>query len=272
MKKVLVIGTSHSEGSCDDLNDGYITKGERWHDYISSKLGAEVTLLAREGTTTLQQFIAVSSYFYENPDAYFDLVLLEGRLAEYTADIPFEQTHWLETDNDPGINVDLTWFGERYNRFLDRDKRQGARDNREHQLITSVSPRFTYAVEPESRRKMFEGWMAEYMKSDMNYFTSVMGNVAIMNIVKKHTKVARFFCFIGNILENEIEELFAYHMADYIIPELYPTAINTYDVNKINYPDHFCPCNHLNPLGIKEHAWPKLEKYIKRLLEEKDGK
>lgn len=271
MKKVLVIGTSHSEGSCDDLYDGYLKKGQRWHDYINSELGAEVTLLAREGTTTFQQFIAVSSYFYENPDAYFDLVLLEGRLAEYTVDIPYEQTHWLETDNDPGVNVDLTWFGERYNRFLDRDVRQGARDNREHQLITSVSPNFTYAIEPASRRKMFEGWMAEYMNSDMNFLTAVMGNISIMNIVKKHTKTAKFFCFIGNILENEIEELFAYHMADYIIPDLYPTAINSYDVNQENYPNHFCPCNHLNNLGIEELAWPKLKKHIKRLLEDNNG-
>lgn len=76
MSRILVVGTSHSDGSCkkEDGTERIAIK-DRWQHHI----GHEVETLARSGATSQQQFYALWNFLLDNPNATWDYVIIEGR-------------------------------------------------------------------------------------------------------------------------------------------------------------------------------------------------
>lgn len=76
MSKILIIGTSHSDGSCkkEDGTERIAIK-DRWQHY----LGHEVETLAKSGVTSQQQFYVLWHYLLDNREASWDYAIIEGR-------------------------------------------------------------------------------------------------------------------------------------------------------------------------------------------------
>ena len=76
MSKILVVGTSHSDGSCkkEDGTDR-LDPQFRWQNLI----GHDVETIAHSGATSQQQFYALWNYILDNTEATWDYAIVEGR-------------------------------------------------------------------------------------------------------------------------------------------------------------------------------------------------
>ena len=72
-KRVLIIGTSHSESTCvtyDEPNNvQYLQNSDRnlrWHDYFKTEYDCEVVNLSKAAVTAQGQLFATYNYFLDN--------------------------------------------------------------------------------------------------------------------------------------------------------------------------------------------------------------
>lgn len=175
-KRVLVLGTSHSESSAKRTPDGPIERMEtgRWHDYLKTELSCEVTKLARSGVTPEQQFMALQAYF-EDCDDTWDLAIVEGRGPETTVSIP-EITHKENAIIDKNSSI--------YERWLD------STGKKEWMPIRATSPSNTSYDKLDGE---YDSWLVNYMFSDLHFQNVFAMNYAICNLLKTRCNTVKWF-------------------------------------------------------------------------------
>lgn len=255
-KQILVLGTSHTEGVCEPVGgDDFLPREQRWWSYLEREYDAEVTVLARVGATSLQQWFALSNYIYDNPDKKFDFGIVEGRIAEYTMDIPEYQADHLDQGKK------LPWHEERYARWIEDSKRKYP--EREEQLFTSISSHYIESMKPKIKADTYSYYMYKYSNQPMHFANLIMTNYAICNTMAKVCNDVKWYCHatIGDdFIFTEWEDLFRFYMKEYIMEGVYPTLTRPGDDrDDPKNEKYYCPCGHFNELGVKEVAWKRLK-------------
>lgn len=243
MKRVLIIGTSHSEANCQrqDNEPIEIVREGRWHDYFKDH-GWEVVNISRGGCSTQMQFMATASYFHDNPDAHFDLALVEGRSMETNVSIPTSFTyaelnhgdfykHWL--DDHPTKKGDVSTLINADSHFIEKF--------------------------PE-----YQGWYADYVHSLTHATDLWAANYALCSLISKYATVVKWFTFSASmkfvVNPNQPQITLGYDiMKDYILEDTWPW------INFDNMPDDaYCYCKHLNEKGHKifwdDYIFPRIKK------------
>lgn len=257
-KRVLIIGTSHSVGDCGDTT---LAKGTRWHDHIGNEYDAEVKVLAKSGATSLGQFIALSSYFYENREEYFDLCLIEGRHKEYTMDSPLSGMYYTDK-NDP----EYTWYEENYNYWQDKEFRKGVHERRHRENSIKISGYNIDKFQDKNKQRLYKEYLAAYFESDLMYQHSIAHAFATCSIAMRRCKTVKWICWPSHTINNlDYFDLMEGVLYPYIIKELYPVIVQ--DVDDV----YKCECGHLNKAG-NTLIWNYVKPYVKEYLEENDGK
>ena len=255
-KRVLVIGTSHSVGVCGER---ILPKGRRWHDHIKTNYDAEVVSLKFPGCTSLGQFFALSSYFYDNPDQYFDLCIIEGRHKEYTVDSAMEEVAFIDPKDEH-----FTWARENYDHWLDEDQRLAINPMRNRHRSRTVSTSLLKKLDKPTRR-LYEDYMSVYFESSLQNMHSISHNFSICALAKQRCETVKWFSWPSHTVDDlDFYNLMQEVLYPYLMMSLYPTITK-------NVPQHYkCECGHLNE-HANRHIFKILKPEIDKILEEKDG-
>lgn len=245
MKRVLVIGTSHSEATCrtaEDSNIERITDG-RWHDYFK-KYGCEVTSLARAGCTAQQQLLAVHSYLQMNPDERWDFAIVEGRALETNVSVP-----------SLGLKYDANKSAYEYN-YLRWQTELHATSQLNIQNIDPVR----INEYPE-----WKGYYTDYVFSYHHALDVWSTNYALCSLLDTVTDNVKWFTF--NLAkqfkqDSTLREMLLGKdlMSNYILDDSWP-SISTPLGEK-----YYCHCGHMNLMGHADfwnnHVYPRVKNYI----------
>lgn len=249
-KKVLILGTSHSQATC--ANDGetpMVFHSGRWHDYFADDLGWEVTNLSRSSITAHQQLEVITKYFIDNPDVHFDLAILEGRSMETNSSMPQEDA---EYDN----NTLWQWMLESPD---------------ESEAVYAVDRMTPGETKPNQRTARFLPWYSEYLMSMQHAIDVFSINLAMLNILQRHSDNTRWFCIGANSSipdDHKTYNLGKYMLSEYLFKttpvidgqsvDLWP-ALHNPSFYQYREQDFKCDCNHMNLRGHK-YLWDNLIK------------
>lgn len=261
-KRVLIIGTSHSAGSCEGYHDDtdFLHYDERWHDYFKSEYGYEVVNLSMSGCTVQQQMIAVYAYFKDNPDARFDLAIVEGRSMESTVADPI---HWYngppEVAFEDHPRNDVHNFNVYYRAWLDTADVRIANRRSGYSPMTSMQPTLSY---PEQSRLM--PWYLEYTFSMLHATEQWSVNLALCSYLTKFVNSVKWFAWSYSY--NEVTELKMDIGKDmlksYLFEDGWPEiSPEMKEISKLSDVD--CDCHHWNPKGHRL-VWLAIEKRLKK--------
>ena len=246
-RSALIIGTSHSFGSCKrDENNEYIFEDRvkhpnRWQDNLE-KYNYKVTTFARAGCTAQQQLDAFYHYINDNPDLHWDLIIIEGRDPESTVAYPSDESisdskqlwsHWLLADKD---NVT-----------------QAEREVKKFNINNLML---------DSRLAKKEPWYKAYVWSNLHLIDVWSVNSALCSLASRYAKVVKWFTFGGEILHEEERKKKSNNLLDmfigkYSIKNTLPALQrrNEKSIKNIFYHEQGkgprCHCGHLNELGHK---------------------
>lgn len=256
MKKVLILGTSHSQATC--ANNGELPRvfhSGRWHDYFHDDLGWEVVNLSRSSITAQQQMELLLKYFSDNPGQRFDLAIVEGRGLESNSSMPGQE------------NQDNLW------EWILRNPDEGEAPY-EVDRITPGESRIT------KRTEKFLPWYAEYIMSMQHAIDVYSVNRAMCTYLDNFCENVRYIC-VGTstaIPDNHKNYQLGKQLLSEYIFKTQPT-INNQKVDvwpALNNPDFFhqderkylCDCNHMNLTGHK-YFWENLIKpEVKNIFKE----
>jgi len=260
MKKALILGTSHSVALCKtDENqawlDSYLLKG-RWHDYLQTEYGYEVTNISGGGVDPTMQLAALTMYLSNNPNELFDLAILEGRATEPNVNIPDvykeygmnyfqlnKETKTLVNTDIIKHDVDYSYSVNKFGSIAYSPLQSDATSNKALQQTTS---KFVHTV-PHS--------------------LIVHGiNRAILSLLETRAKVVKMWKFASVVDYASIEGKWE----TYFFKELSSKWQLFHDEQRqlhglsIKDPALLCACRHLNEEGHK-YVW---QNHIKPALEE----
>lgn len=245
MKRVLIVGTSHSEATCQRTKDSLILRieNERWHDYFKN-VGCEVTCIARAGCTPELQFMAVHAYLQEHPDATFDFALIEGRSLETNITMPGEP----ETEK---LVYEHHW--KRY------DTSRSVKEFESRELLAIDS--FKIEDMPE-----YKNYYIDYMFSLSHAVNLWTTNYALCNLIKTRCPVVKWFAFstadmfVRNREHRHIRLGYDIMQEFLLDEEWWPAHDLSFNLGEI------CACKHLNEAGHKrfwkEYIYPRIQQYI----------
>jgi len=251
-RSALIIGTSHSFGACiREENGSYdfenrVKRPNRWQDNLE-KHNYKVTTFARAGCTAQQQLDAFYHYINDNPNSYWDLIIIEGRDPESTVAYPSAVaalqgtqqyskqlwSHWLLADKD---NVTQA-------------EREGKKFNINNLMLDSWLAKK-------------EQWYKEYVWSNLHLIDVWSVNSALCSLASRYAKVVKWFTFGGEIShEEEIKKksnnLQIMFIGKYCIKNTLPALQRRKEksIKNIFYHEQGkgprCLCGHLNELGHK---------------------
>lgn len=281
-KRILIVGTSHSEASCATVDYGngsfeYSTlpKGTRWFDYFEKDYGAHVTKLARSGCSSLDQYMAVAAYFKDHPDAEFDIAMIEGRGTEpnFNTPVPNPLKQW----NRGYDYLDLNrWM---YDRWLDPEYRK-AIDNMEVELWDRISPHDVsdnmYDVKDPDHYLV--QLLEKYTLSDLHHVQNLAFNHALCELVNTRSTITKWFTmqFTGHKQVEYILPMYLDMLGDFILEKEEflnnkPETNFFYRVEGLSdtviESELFCKCGHMNEAGHelywKEIIKPKASEWFK---------
>jgi len=245
MKRILIVGTSHSEATCQRTENGPIDRmnSGRWYDYFKD-LGHSVTCLARAGCTVEQQFMAVHSYFQENPNAKFDLAIIEGRSLETNVSIP----------GTPGPSkITYADFWRRYDTSLGKDENyRWEIDNVDSQKIEQY---------PE-----YKPYYVDYVFSLLHSVQHWSTNYAMCKLIEEHADVVKWFAFSTATIFNKNPELKELAIG-YDMMKSYFISEDCWPYPRLRFDnDMICACHHMNENG-HSHFWnefiyPRVKQYL----------
>lgn len=245
MKRALIVGTSHSEATCQRNKGDLILRidNDRWHDYLRDQ-NYQVTCIARAGTTVELQFMAVHSYFQENPDAKFDIAIVEGRSLETNITMPGQ----IETDK-----LVYEHFWKRY----DTSRTVKEYESRELLAIDSYKIEETPELQP---------YYVEHMFSLNHAVNTWSTNYALCKLIETRANIVKWFAwstadeFINNTEAKQMRLGYDI-MKDYLLDkDWWPS--HDIEFNR----DELCACKHLNENGHKrfwrEYMFPRIKQYL----------
>ena len=202
MKKVLIIGTSHSAASCTRAeNPEYIermNKG-RWHDYFKTELSYDVTLIARSGTTPQDQLMTVIAYLADNPHETWDLCIIEGRGIENTINMP-----WQKILDD--YNPEISSWKDFYYMYQDRDDDYIDRKHMPfyNKSVTSES------IKDDVKEKSILPWAINYVESVNQAIDTYGCNRAIISMIEERCPIVKFWIY-SHIEKFRTDDKFSLH-------------------------------------------------------------
>lgn len=256
MKKVLILGTSHSQATC--ANNGELPQvfhSGRWHDYFRDDLGWEVVNLSRSSITAQQQMELLLKYHIDNPEHQFDLAVVEGRGLEANSSMPGE------------FNDERLWDW-----ILDNPDEGEAPYE-----VDRMTPGETLTTKHTER---FLPWYADYIMSMHHAIDSYSINRAMCTYLDKFCDNVRYICIgtstaipddhknyqLGKQLLSEF--LFKTQpIIDNCKVDTWP-ALNAPDFYHQNERKYLCDCNHMNLTGHK-YLWENLIKpEVKNIFKE----
>lgn len=245
MKRVLIVGTSHSEATCQYEKDGTYERlhGRRWQDYLEDH-ECKVTTIARAGTTVELQYMAVHAYFQDNPDAVFDIAVIEGRSIETTISMPGESY----TDKLP-----YEHFWKRY------DTSRSVKEFEQREIVAIDSEKIQHTPE-------LVPYYVEHVFSLNHAVNTWSTNYALCSLIATRANVVKWFAFSNSDVyvknpEHKHMKLGKDILSDFLLSdELWPTV--DFQLNG----DELCHCKHMNELGHKrfwrEAIYPNIKQYI----------
>lgn len=262
-KRVLIIGTSHSEATCGMRQpDGSmpikdLPVGSRWFDYFEKEYDVEITKLARGGCTVLDQYHILMCYLKDNPDAHWDVALIEGRGTEPSFDIPVPSR-----DKNSKKNLHLRRLDENrlyYDMWLDPEYRE-YEGGFEAVPWGRISPH-DYDDEDinhnhDCDRHYLPALMAEYSLSDLHHMHTLAINHALCELVNtRATKTKWFTTYFRRFQYFDIVNKYLNTMGDFILDKedfknhpqtslSHSTSLSRDQVAELK-----CDCGHMSEKG-----------------------
>ena len=254
-KRVLIVGTSHSMGSCAGyrVDDPLLKHDERWHDYFKSEFGYEVVNISMSGCTVQQQQLAVYAYFQDNPDAHFDLAIVEGRGIEGTVSEPMHFIGGPPYDIFNHPSKDVYDFEEYYKSWLD-----SAGSNRAmYSPMTALTPTLSYEYQAR-----YSEWYVEYVYS-MNHAVDLWsGNLTLCDYVSKHSDIVKWFNWSYSIDDTTDLKM---QLGKDLLSEYATLGWPMLDTIEVigNTSGTACVCGHFNPEGHRL-VWEQIKSKLER--------
>ena len=174
MKKALILGTSYSVSMCHGHKstvDGVRLMSGRWHDYLKTEYGYEVTNISQAGTTPAMQLAALLLYLEQNPEERWDIAILEGRNIEYSMSMVIPQQ-----DTDGGIIESNKEYGTFIPQF--RDYQVEKPKKYQHRLLNE---------------KAIQKYALSYFNSPLQSIDTYSVNLAILTVLETVSTNVRFF-------------------------------------------------------------------------------
>lgn len=301
-KRVLIIGTSHSEGSCTTFEEpergvqklfqmGQLT----WHDYFKKEYDYEVVNISKSAVTPQGMLWATYNYFLDHPDSKFDLVIIEGRGIENNVSVPVPRIGTYDNPTDSELmkqasneyyDIDNIDSRKVWQHFVEDDKRT----NKiwVYDLIHHMS------ADSEERIPKLMEWYVTYAKSALHLVDIWASNVALINLCEQHSENVRFFCWYSDEIHRDS---YADMMGINLIPDKnhlfgdtkYKIFFDHFDDAHRDYPESYpipeefleyedwdaeyenkhqvyhCQCHHLNEWGHKRLWKQMIEPRLKKL-------
>jgi len=180
MKKALILGTSHSFAICvgDEKAIGQnnqLIEG-RWHDYLQTEYGYEVTNISEAGTTPAMQLAALLLYLEQNPEERWDIAILEGRNIEYSMSmvIPQEETDGGIIEPNKSYMASIPQFRNYYVNHERYEKKYS------HRLLNE---------------RAVQKYALSYFNSPLQSIDTYAVNLAILTLLETVSSNVRFFTF-----------------------------------------------------------------------------
>ena len=233
-KKLLVIGTSHTVGSCDQLQ---LPVSQRWFGNLYEEY--DIDIFARSGATAQQQVYAFMRYLLDYPDKKWDSIIIEGRHLG-TLDISYpEPTGNLSLldseENPPFYDMFIKPKSEWVGRFLlpfTNMKKPGAVPNKE--------------------------WYESYVYSDLHFTDNYSANLALCEMAAKRCDKILWWSY-SNTKQHEFRVDWAHSLLkDYTDDDIWPMPGAHGFVIEAH---EQCDCGHYNLMGNL-----KLQKFLKPIL------
>lgn len=269
-KKLLIVGTSHSQAVCRESGQRNKTfLHGRWFDLIAKEYNLEVTKLAVSGVTIEQQFEAVYNYHKTNPDIIFDYAIVEGRAIQYSMSTPDRRaTHlkYMEDASDNDVNP-ASWENWTDQFIIDSD------DNQKYSTFYNrVDVAYSYDVRDE-----YKEFFVNYMDSYLQAIQVWSSNIALMRLIDTFTAKSAWFSFSTSPDTTDpwhpFNEIGYTLMKDHLLfpreekghfPFIQVHEPDGIPKNGLDWDDYYCECGHYNLLGhrrlFNEIFKPHLEK------------
>ena len=231
IKRILIVGTSHSVSLCADYDSGLLPANTRWIDYFVTELGYEVINLSMGGCTAQQQFLALYHYLEDHPTEKFDFVIIEGRSIDVRISVPnqaVDTEHW---ENK-----------EYYEHWLDPSHKW-----KELYPIVRGTTKFFESFKPN-----LINWYVEYVYSTQHLIDNVSCNLAMCTLAKQFAPHVFFFSLsdefhISEKNYNMYNNIAKNILQDYLLDDThYFKFAPMGDFKKELY---FCACGHYNVEG-----------------------
>lgn len=280
-KRVLIIGTSHSEASCakerfpnGNIKHQQLPKGTRWFDYIENDYDAEVTKLARSGCTATEQYMALASYFKDNPDTYFDLVLVEGRGTEPNMAVPVLEDNATPVEDYDYLTRDR-WF---YDSWQDQEY-QLTQHNTERRYWGRLSPHEIpdQWLDRNNPNHYLVKYMETYLLSDLHHIENLTINYALCKLAKTKSSLVKWFTFTFVEFEKKpwVLDMYLDQLGSHIIdrdrfvsnPEI---SIQSDEWSSGNDRDNKCLCGHMNERGHADFWQNRIKPYLQEIFNNSD--
>ena len=239
MSKILVIGTSHSDGSCKK-EDGTerIDIKDRWQHHI----GHEVETLARSGATSQQQFYALWHYLLDHREARWDYAIVEGRhisSVDGTFPRPFAKNTNIENFASDGEWWDNIGHKDFYN-FWQCDDSE-----------TDISKQLFGFQSMQNFRET--EWHNEYAMSPLHWTDNYTCVLAMCNLLMERCNDVLFlpWTWLKNHEAHKQNVWAGELLKNYIDTETWPAFTNEKNIPEFTEGKHQCLCGHFDEDGQK---------------------
>jgi len=268
MKKILIVGTSHTAGACqnkhalehyyshkkkrkplekediDIVYQDWLEEKDRWYQGLLENY--EITTLATPGASPAQQYWVILNYIHQYPEQRFDAALIEGRHPP-SASQP-DWADWGFTD---------TWEN-RLKLWLDAWPHAG------YLKPADFFVPFGFCREDNAKWKE---WYGDYISNDLSLVDTISVNYAIANVLELISHNVKFMSFSQDtFMDDDKKFLYNKFKQEYGITELWNgfEALTGEKEHSIKQ-DIQCGCLHYNAKGCKiisDYATPILEKEL----------
>ena len=269
MKKILIVGTSHTAGQCqnkhaiehynshkkknkpfskediDIVYQDWLEEKDRWYQGLLENY--EITTLSSPGASPAQQYWVILNYIHQYPEQRFDAALLEGRHPPSAS-----QADWMD------LGYVDTWEN-RLKLWLNSWPQAGYLKPKDF-----YTP-FSHCREDNAH---WQEWYGDYISNDLSLVDTITVNYASMNALDLISNSAKFMSFSQDtFIDDDKRFVYNHFKQEYGIAELWDgfESFTGEQGNKSIKQDIQCACYHYNKKGCKiisDYATPILEKEL----------
>ena len=233
MSNILLVGTSHSDGSCRKENGSErIIIEDRWQHH----LGHKVETLARSGATSQHQFYALWHYLLNNESKTWDYAIIEGRhINSVDGSYPKPMAKQQDIEKFSGDHNHKDFYN-----FWQSDNPD---TNIRKQLL------------PFSSMQNFRDteWYDDYVMSPLHWVDNYTCILAMCTLLMDRCKDVLFLAWTWNKHnETHKQKIWASELLKpYISVECWPALTRLETIPELSDKNHECLCGHWNETGQK---------------------